>query len=98
METQTTVLEVVKSVKNEEKTQKTNVPQQQQQQQNLQRQHIQQHFLLEHNTFQDQPQFEYEFFQANIRPQNSKESNSQKKLKTFFAGNLNKNTLEKYLN
>ena len=52
IETQTTVLDVVTSVKNQEKThekiQKTNVPQQRQQQ-NLQRQHIQQHFLCEHN-------------------------------------------------
>ena len=66
-------------MKNQEKTQqmqKTNI--QQQQQQNLQRQHVQ-HFLRDHNTCQDQPQFENEIFRPNVRPRNSKESNSQKK-------------------
>ena len=74
IETQTTVLDVVTSVKNQEKThekiQKTNVPQQRQQQ-NLQRQHIQQHFLCEHNIWQDQPQLKPEIFQSNFRPKNA---------------------------
>ena len=51
-------------------------------------------FLREHNTYQVQPQFEHEIFQPNVRLQNSKESNFQKKLKTLFEGNLKKNTLE----
>ena len=86
-ETQTTILNLVTSAKSQEKTQgkilKLNVPQQQQQQ-NLQSQHIQQHFSREHNTCQDQPQFEHEIFETNFRKKNSKESNSQKKLKTFL--------------
>ena len=95
METQTTILNVVTSEKNQEiaqeKIQKMNVSQLQQQQ-NMQKQHIQQHFLRERNTCQDQPQFEHEIFQLNVRQQNSKESNPQKKLKTLFVGSLNKNT------
>ena len=54
-------------------------------------------FPRETNTCQDQPQFEHEIFQTNVRPQNSHESNSQKKLKTFIVGNLNKNTSEKLI-
>ena len=41
--------------------------------------------------------FEHEIFQPNVRPQNSKESNCQKKLKTLFEGNLNKNKSKKNL-
>ena len=49
-------------------------------------------FLRERKSCQDQPQFEHEIFQSNVRTQNSKESNFQKKIKTSFVGNLNKNT------
>ena len=55
--------------KTQEKIQKTNVPQQQQQQ-NLQRQHVQQHYLREYNICQDQPQLKLEIFQSNFRPKN----------------------------
>ena len=57
METQNTVLNIVTSEKRQEKIQKINLPQQQQQQQqqNLQRKQIQQYFLHECNTCQDQP-------------------------------------------
>ena len=76
MNTQTTILNLVTSAKNQEKTQeklqKLNVPQQQQQ--NLQSQHIQEPFSREHNTCKNQSQFEHETFQANVRTQNSKES------------------------
>ena len=99
METQTTILNLVTSAKNQEKTQeklpKLNVPQQQQQ--NLQNQLIQQHFSCEHITCQNQPQFEHETFQTNVRTQNSKESNSQNALKTLYVGNLNRNILEEDL-
>ena len=73
METQTTVLDVVTSVKKktQKKTQKANVPEQQQQQY-LQIPHIQQHVLREHNICQDQQQFELEIFQSKVRPQNRK--------------------------
>ena len=73
-----------------------NVPPQKKQQ-DLQRQHIQQHFVREHNTCQAQPQFEHEIFQLNIRPQNSNESNFQKRIKTLLGENLNKNTSEEDL-
>ena len=56
MKTQTTILNLVTSAKNQEKTQekiqKLNIPQQQQQ--NLQSQHIQ-HFSHKQNTCQNQP-------------------------------------------
>ena len=78
--------------KTQEKLQKLNVPQQQQQ--NLQNQHIQQHFLRKHITCQNQPQFEHETFQTNVRTQNSKECNFQNTLKTLYVGNLNRNILE----
>lgn len=54
-------------------------------------------FFTQPNTCQNQPQSENEIFQPNVRPQNSKESNSQKKLKTLFEGNLNKNKSKKNL-
>ena len=99
METPTTILNLVMSAKNQEKTQekiqKLNVPQQQQQ--NLQSQHIQQHFSRQHNTCQNQPQFEHKIFQMNVRKQNSKESNSHNTLKTLYVGHLNKNTPEEDL-
>ena len=72
-------------MKNQEKTQKIqkkNVPKQQ----NLQRKHIQEHFLREYNTCEVQPQFDYEIFQLNVRPKKSKESNFQKKIKNFVVG------------
>ena len=76
MNTQTTILNLVTSAKNQEKTQeklqKLNVPQQQQQ--NLQSQHIQEPFSREHKTCKNQSQFEHETFQTNGRTQNSKES------------------------
>ena len=99
MEKQTTVLFSVALLKNQEKTQgriqTTNAPRQQQQQ-NLERQHTQHHSIHKHNTCQDQPQFEHEIFQPNVRSQNSKEYCFQKKLK-FFVGNFNKNTSEEDL-
>ena len=68
METQSIILNLVNSVKNQEKTQeklqKLNVPQQEQQ--NLQSQHIQEHFSRERNTCQNQSQFENETFQMNV--------------------------------
>lgn len=54
-------------------------------------------FFTQRNTCQNQPQSENAIFQPNVRPQNSKESNSQKKLKTLFEGNLNKNKSKKNL-
>ena len=96
METETTIINLVLSAKNQEKTleklQKLNVPQQQQQ--NLQSQHIRQHFSREHNTCQNQQQSEHEIFQTNLLTQNSKESNSQSTLKTLHVGNLNKSISE----
>lgn len=70
-------------MKNQEKTQKIqkkNVPQQQ----NLQRKHIQEHFLREYNTCEVQPQFDYEIFQLNVRPKKAKNLISRKKLKTLL--------------
>ena len=99
METQTTILNLVTSATNQEKTQeklqKLNVWQQQQQ--NLQSQHILEHFSRERKTCQNQTQFEHETFQTNVQTQNSKESNSQNTLKTFYVGNLNKNITEEDL-
>ena len=99
METQTTILNLVSSAKNQKKTQeklqKLNVPQQQQQ--NIQSQHIQQHFSHEHSTCQNQPQSEHEIFPTNFRTQNSKESNSQNTLKTLYVGNLIKSISEEDL-
>ena len=76
MKTQTTILNLVSSAKNQEKTlkkllktQKLNVLQQQ-------------HFSREHSTCQNQPQSEHEIFQTNLRTQNSKEFNFQNTLKT----------------
>ena len=54
-------------------------------------------FFTQRNTCQNQPQSENEIFQPNVRPQNSKESNSPPKLKILFVGNLNKNTSEEDL-
>ena len=54
-------------------------------------------FFTQPNTCQNQPQSENEIFQPNVRPQNSKESNSPPKLKILFVGNLNKNTSEEDL-
>ena len=99
METETTILNLVTSAKNQQKTQekiqKLNVSQQQQQ--NLLSQHLQQHFSCKHNTCQNEPQFEHEILQRNVQKQSSKESNSQNTLKTLYVGNLNKNTTEQHL-
>ena len=54
-------------------------------------------FFTQPNTCQNQPQSENEIFQPNVRPRNSKESNSPPKLKILFVGNLNKNTSEEDL-
>ena len=54
-------------------------------------------FFTQRNTCQNQPQSESEIFQPNVRPQNSKESNSPPKLKILLVGNLNKNTSEEDL-
>ena len=95
METQTAILNLVTSARNQEKKQeklrKFYVPQQQQ---NLQSQHKQRHFSGEHNAGQNQPRSEHEIFQTNVRKQNSKESNY---LKTLCVRNLNKNILEEDL-
>ena len=73
METQSTILNLATSSKNQEKRQeklqKLNVPQQQQY---LQSQNIQQHFSRKHNPCHNQPYSEHEIFQANFRTQNSK--------------------------
>ena len=65
METQTTILNLVTSTKNQEKTQeklqKLNVPQQQQQ--NLQSQYIQQHFSRERNTCQNNHNLRMKLFE-----------------------------------
>ena len=69
---------------------------QQQKQQNLQRQHIQQYFLCELNSCQDQPQVEHET-KPNARPQNSKESTSRKKLKTLKSRKFKQKHIRKSL-
>ena len=69
----------------------------QQKQQNLQKQYIQQHFLCEHNSCQDQPQVEHETFQPNARPQSSKESISSKKLKTLKSRKFKQKHIRKSL-
>ena len=48
-------------------------------------------FSREHNACQNQPHYEHESFQTNVRTQNGKESNSQNTLKTLYVRNLNKN-------
>ena len=99
--TRTAVLNVVISVKIQEKTQeeiqkKKKNDSQQQKQQNLQRQYIQQHFLRELNSGQDQPQVEHET-KPNARPQNSKESTSRKKLKTLKSRKFKQKHIRKSL-
>ena len=99
METQTKILNLATSARNQEKTQeklqKINIPQQQQQY--LQSQHIQQHFSRELNACQNQTHSEHDIFQAKVRPQSSKESNSQNTLKNLYVGNLNENISEEDL-
>ena len=72
-----------------------NVPQQKNNK--IYKDNIQQHFVRKHNTCQVPPQFEHEIFQLNIRPQNSNESNFQKRIKTLLVKNLNKNISEEDL-
>ena len=54
-------------------------------------------FSRQHNTCQNEPQSEHEFFETNLRTQNSKESNSHSTLKRLYVGNLNKSISEEDL-
>ena len=54
---------------------------------------LQQHCLTEHNTYQDQPEFERDIFQPNVR-QHSKESTFAEEIKNF-VGYLKNNKLER---
>ena len=98
MKTETTILNLNTSAKSEEKTgENTKVKCSTTTATKSKSQHIKQDFSCEHSACQNQPQFEHEIFQTIVRKQNSKESNSQNKLKTLCVENLNKNISEEDL-